>query len=190
MQYLELKSGDTTICFHNSWTGVETVEINGQIYSKKSSVYGAQHYFVVHENGKPVSYTLNSKLEGNSLSVLVDLLKDGKVLYENIPLPYGSKPKLPATIAKQEGLTMLKMYDIDNAITAFKKALETAPNDPEIYFNLACAHSNKENAEEGFMYLKTAIEKGLKDTEIVFSHDMLAYLRVHPGFKEIRALLS
>ncbi|MBK7699810.1 MAG: hypothetical protein IPJ39_14345 [Saprospiraceae bacterium] len=38
MQYLELVSGDITICYHNGWTGVETVEINGQTYSKQSSI--------------------------------------------------------------------------------------------------------------------------------------------------------
>ncbi len=190
MQYLELISGETTICFNNDWTGVETVEVNGQLYSKKSSVYGAQHYFVITENGKQVNYTLISKVAADYVSVLVDLFKEGKPIYENIPLPYGSKPKSPALIAKQEGLKRLKMYDIDAAIDEFKKALKTAPDDPEIFFNLACAYSNKEKAEDGFKCLRTAIDKGLKDTDNIFSHDMLAYLRVHPGFKEIKLILD
>ena len=190
MQYLELKSGETTICFHNSWMGVETVEVNGQIYSKKSSVYGAQHYFVITENGKQVNYILISKVAADHISVMVDLLKDGKPIYENIPLPYGSKPKSPAAVAKQEGLKRLKMYDVDIAIEEFKKALKITPNDPEIYFNLACAYSNKEKADEGFECLRTALEKGLKETDNIFSHDMLAYLRVHPRFSEINKILD
>ncbi len=190
MQYLELKSGEITICFHNSWMGVETVEVNGQTYSKKSSVYGAQHFFVINENGKPVNYSLISKVAADHVSVVVDLFKEGKPVYENIPLPYGSKPKSPALLAKQEGLMRLKMYDIDIAIDEFKKALQTTPNDPEIYFNLACAYSNKEKADEGFDCLRTSIEKGLKDTENILSHDMLAYLRVHPDFKDIKKILE
>lgn len=190
MQYLELQSGETTICFHNSWTGVETIEINGQIYSKKSSVYGAQHFFAIMENGNQVNYTLVSKVAADHISVMVDLLKDGKAIYENIPLPYGSKPKSPAALSKQEGLKRLKMYDVDGAIEEFKKAIKSTPNDPEIYFNLACAYSNKEKAEEGFENLRLALLKGLKDTDNIFSHEMLAYLRVHPNFSEIKDQLE
>jgi tetratricopeptide (TPR) repeat protein len=186
MQYLELKVGTTTICFHNSWTGVETVEVNGQILSKKSSVLGTQHHFTLRENGEDMHYTLITKIASDAINVKVDLLKNGNPLYNDIILPYGSKPKSPALVAKQEGLKSLKMYDIDMAIKEFKKALKATPNDPELYFNLACAYSNKENVPDTIKYLKLAIENGFQDTENILTHDMLAFLRIQPEFKELK----
>ncbi|HQV66809.1 MAG TPA: tetratricopeptide repeat protein, partial [Saprospiraceae bacterium] len=189
MQYLELVSGDITICYHNSWTGVETVEINGQTYSKQSSIMGLQHQFDVKENGILVHYQLTSRL-GNDGNVLVDLLRDGIMIHKNVIVPYTTKPKSPAFADKQEGLKKLKMYDIDQAIDEFKKALKKTPNDPEIYFHLACAYSNKEMANEGLSCLVTAIEKGLKDTEMILSHEMLSYLRMQPGFEHIQSVIK
>jgi tetratricopeptide (TPR) repeat protein len=189
MQYLELKSGDTTICVHNSWTGEETVEVNGQLVSKKSSILGTQHYFELVENGQKVQYTLITKLGSDGMSVKVDLLKDGKPIHSDVPLPYAAKPTSPALIAKQTGVKMLRMYDVDLAIKEFKKALKFAPNDPELYFHLACAYSNKENVDEGLKHLKISIEKGLKDHTAIFSHEMLAFLRIHPDFSELKELL-
>ena len=75
MQYLELISGDITICYHNSWTGVETVEINGQTYSKQSSIMGLQHQFDVKENGILVHYQLTSRLgnDGNEFKIITQV---------------------------------------------------------------------------------------------------------------------
>ncbi len=95
---------------------------------KKSSILGTQHYFALRIEGEDVDYTLITKLANDNLAVKVNLLKNGNHLYNDILLPYGKKPKSPALVAKQEGLKSLKLYNIDLAIKAFKKAIKASPN--------------------------------------------------------------
>ena len=52
MQYVQVYSGRTKIEVHNSWLGEESVFANGQLVSKKSSVWGTSHHFSVMENGE------------------------------------------------------------------------------------------------------------------------------------------
>ena len=183
MQYKKITSGNTIIEFHNNWLGEETVIINGQIVSKKSSIWGTHHHFKVMEDGHSVNYVLTTKVNA-SMQVLLDLRRNGEMVQEDIPVMFGTMPKRPKNTPKKQGIIKVKEYDLNDAIDDLNKALEIDPDDPEIYFYLACAYSLKEETENAFESIKMAIEKRLKDTEMILNHDMLAYIRMHPAFEE------
>ncbi len=178
MQYLKLKSGNTTIEFHNNWAGVETVIANGVQVTKLSSVMGAHHLFTVMEEGELVRYVLTSKLS-NTMQVLIDLKRNGEIVHENCQLPMGTRP---INKFRKEGLKYLLQYDMKKAIDSFEKAADIDSKDATIYFHMACAYSNLEDVENGFFYLKKAVECGLPDHELILNHDMLAFLRMRSEF--------
>ncbi len=182
MQYLKLTTGDTTIEFHNNWLGEETVIVQGQIVSKKSSITGTHHPFSLIEDGEKVNYVLTTKLDMN-LQVLIDLRRNGKVVHENVIVAYGTMPRKPKNKAKKRGIVKLQEYDIKGALEELKNALNVDAEDPEIYFHMACAYSIQEKPRESFENLKKAVENKLQDTESILNHDMLAYTRMHPAFE-------
>ena len=182
MQYQKLTSGNIVIEFHNNWLGEETVIVNGQIVSKKSSFWGTNHHFNVMENGHAARYILTTKVS-NNMQVLLDLRRNGEIIQENVPVQFGSMPGKPQNKAKKQGLSKLKEYEVAEALIEFEKSLDLAPNDPEIYFHMACAYSNLEKTREGFECLKKAVENGLQDNEMILNHDMLAFLRMHDAFE-------
>lgn len=182
MQYQKLESGDTVIEFHNNWQGEETVIVNGRIVSKKSSVWGTNHYFSVVEDGREANYILTSKVN-NQLQVVLDLSRNGVLIQDDVPVAYGSMPGKPKNKAKEEGLAKLQEYDLEEALLDFEQALKVDPKDPEIYFHMACAYSVMERPAEGFEALKKAIKLQLPDTEAILNHDMLAYLRMRDAFE-------
>lgn len=186
MQYLKLKSDQTIIELHNNWLGEETVIVGGQIVSKKSSVYGTDHHFTIKENGKSVNYLLTTKVMDSMMTVGVDLSRNGKLILENVKLAYGSKPKSPAHKLKTKGLSFLKNFDIPEALEALLKAQELDPDDPEVYFHLACVYSNMEDVNKGYAYLKKAVEAGLTNHESILNHDMLAFLRIQDEFEKFQ----
>lgn len=183
MYYQKIISGETIIEFHNNWLGEETVVINGQVVSKKSSVWGTHHIFTVIENSKKVTYVLTTKVNGN-LQIFIDLKKDDEIVQENIPIMLGGAPKTPKNKAKKNGLNALQKFDLDDAIIDFEEALKIDKNDPEIYFHLACVYSIQENVLLGFENLKKAVENKLHDTDMIFKHEMLSFLRIHEGFED------
>ena len=185
MQYSQIVIGDMIIEFHNSWTGEETVIVNGQVVSKKSSVWGTNHYFSLTEDGEAANYVLTSRINEN-LQVRVDLSRNGKIIREDIPVKYGSRPHSPHQKMKKQGLAKLQEYDLEGALEDFEKALPIAPKDPELHFHMACAYSVQERPREGFEALKKAVEHRLQDTDAILNHDMLAFLRMHPAFESFR----
>lgn len=182
MHYQKLKSGNTVIEFHNNWLGEETVIVNGRIVSKKSSILGTNHYFTVVEDGQEANYILTTKVN-DQMQVVLDLSRNGVLVQDDIPAQYGSMPGKPKNKAKDQGLAKLKEYDLEEALQDFAQALKTAPEDPEIYFHMACAYSVLERPLEGFEALQKAVSLNLPDTEAILNHDMLAYLRMRPAFE-------
>lgn len=180
MQYKKFKTEHSVIEFHNNWLGVETVIINGQIVSKKSSVMGAEHHFSIMEDGHLARYVLTSKL---GMNVLIDIRRNGVLIAANVPLPYGTKPKAAKNISKINGINLLNDYQVDDALVELKKALDINLEDPEIYFYLACCYSIEEKPLEGFESLKKAVANRLQNTEMILDHEMLAYLRMHDEFE-------
>lgn len=182
MYYKKLESGDTIIEFHNNWLGEETIIVNGQVVSKKSSIWGAHHHFTVIEDGHHTRYVLTTKLNGN-MQVFVDLKRNGELIQQDVPVHYGGSPRKPKNVAKKKGMQELYDYDLENAIKELNKALDVDGKDPEIHFYLACAYSVQENLPMAYEHIKKAVEKRLQDTEMILNHDMLAYLRLHKGFE-------
>jgi len=182
MQYHKLTSGNLVIEFHNNWLGEETVIVNGQIVSKKSSILGTHHHFSVMEDGEEARYILTTKLF-NGFQVALDLRRNGRLLQENVLVAYGSMPAKPHNEAKKRGLNKLQQYYLEEALAEFERALDLEADDPEIFFHMACAYSVMENAHAGFACLKEAVAKGLHDREMILDHDMLAYLRLRPAFE-------
>jgi hypothetical protein len=182
MQYQKLTTGETTIEFHNNWLGEETVIVNGQIVSKKYSVWGTNHFFTVMEDGRQTRYILTTRVDAN-MQVVIDLSKNGQLIEEGVSVPFGSRPASPHLKLKKEGLDLLKVYDLDDALEKFHEALEIKPQDAEIYFHMACAYSVLEKPKEGFDAIKMAIEHSLQDQEEILNHDMLAFLRMHQAFE-------
>jgi len=85
--------------------------------------------------------------------------------------------------AKRDGLAKLREYELEEALIDFKKAQELDPQDPEIYFHMACAYSILEKTKEGFEAIKKAKELGFKDDDTILKHDMLAFLRIQDAFE-------
>ena len=182
MQYHKLTSGNLVIEFHNNWLGEETVIVNGQIVSKKSSIWGTHHHFILVEDGEEARYILTTKVI-NGFQVALDLRRNGRLLHENVAVAYGTMPKKPQNDAKKRGLAKLQQYYLEEALEELERALDLEPDDPEIYFHMACAYSVLENARAGFDCLKEAVARGLHDREMILDHDMLAYLRLRPAFE-------
>jgi len=153
MHYKKIALERLIIEFHNNWLGKETVIVNGQIVSKKSSVWGTHHDFTLLEDGHPADYILTTKVNG-AMQVFIDLRKNGKIIKENIPVMYGGEPMMPQNSFKQKGIQLVRSYDINEGIVALKKATKISPTDPEIYFHLACAYSIEEEVVEGFESLR------------------------------------
>ncbi len=182
MQYQKITYEDLIIEFHNNWLGEETVIVNGQLVSKKSSIWGADHPFTVMEKGHPSKYILTTKVNA-AMQVLLDLRKNGVIISENIVVSFGTKPRSQLNKEKKEGIRKLQQYDLDEAEILLKEALNFDANDPEIYFHLACVYSVQEKTAAGFEALRKAVEKKLQDVEVILNHDLLAYLRMHPAFE-------
>jgi TM2 domain-containing membrane protein YozV len=88
---------------------------------------------------------------------------------------------------KASGIQKFKDYDYDGSIRDFNKALEVAPKDIAIHFNLACAHSLTENADKAFFHLDKAVANGFDDFKRIKEHDALAFLRIQDQFDQFEA---
>lgn len=183
MYYTKLQHQQTIIEFHNNWYGEESVIVNGQLVSKKSSIFGTSHYFTLQENGEPAHYILTTKL-GSVTGVVIDLSRNGIILHENHPVKASFSTKAQENKFKKEGLKKLNSFDIEAAIELFQKAINYNPKDAEVYFHLACAYSNLEKVNLGFEALAKAVALGLPDQEAILTHEKLAFLRMDPNFED------
>jgi hypothetical protein len=184
MQYVKLISGNLIIEFHNKWTGEETVIVNGQVVSKESSIWGTQHYFTAVEQGHNNRYVLTTKVDGMTMQVMVDLSKNGVLIHQNVPVPFGSGNRKVTNKAKKKGMSFLSEYDLEEALVEFEKALSVDPHDPEVHFHMACAYSILERTLEGFESLRLSVKYHLRDKDMILSHDMLAFIRMNEAFED------
>lgn len=183
MQYKKIHIDNVVIEFHNNWLGEETVIVNGKMVSKKSSVWGTNHYFNVFENGHLNRYILTTKVN-DGLQVVLDLTKNGRLIQRDVPVQFDTRAFKFRNKEKKKGMAALKEYELKKAVKHFKEALKQSPKDPEIHFHLACAYSVLEEGEVGFESLKNAVAYGLKDTEKILNHDMLAFIRIQDAFED------
>ncbi|PHN08098.1 NINE protein [Flavilitoribacter nigricans] len=101
--------------------------------------------------------------------------------YQRRPKPRRENP------FKASGIQKFKDFDYDGSIRDFNKALEIAPKDIAIHFNLACAHSLTENADKAFFHLDKAVANGFDDFKRIKEHDALAFLRIQDQFDQFEA---
>ncbi len=182
MQYQQLRCGNVVIEFHNNWLGEETVTVNGQVVSKKSSVWGIDHHFSLLEDGHNVRYVLTSKFAAD-LTVKLDLRRNGELIHHDVTLNLNIGGTPPQNAAKKKGLKLLREYDLDDALEQFELALDMMPQDPEIHFHMACIYSLTEDSEKAYASLNKAVNFNLVDKEMIFKHDMLAFIRMDEHFQ-------
>ncbi len=115
MYYQKIIHGEHLIEFSNSWTGEETVYLNSQVVSKKSSILGTSHYFETLEAGEVVRYILTSKV-GGSLGVKLDFIKNGAIVQQDIFVSLGVPPPKPEVEFKQQGLVKLQKSHVSKTI--------------------------------------------------------------------------
>ena len=97
--------------------------------------------------------------------------------------------KQALTQIKKKGILHFKGFELEEAESAFKKALEKAPNDLTLHFNLACTYSRLEEIESAWLHLRSAVELGFDDMEKIDHHPALAYLRIQADWIEKRGKL-
>ena len=182
MHYKKIKVDGLVIEFLNNWTGQETVLVNGQMVSRKSSVWGVDHPFTSVQQGHTIRYVLTSKVTA-SMVVKLDLMRKLRFILRDIPVESTVYQYKKPNKHKNDGLKHLKNYDLEDALDAFQRAIDEGEHDPEIYFSMACAYSVMEDAAKGYECIKLAVEAGLKEQEIILTHDMLAYLRMQDAFE-------
>lgn len=87
---------------------------------------------------------------------------------------------------KSSGIQKYKDFDLEAAIQDFHKSLEIEPDDPAMFFNLACAYSLTERKSKCLEYLELAVKSGFNDYGRILNHEDLAYIRIQPEFEEFR----
>ena len=95
-----------------------------------------------------------------------------------------SKSKNPFTLS---GIRKFKEFDIKGALEDFQKGLELNPEDISLHFNIACAYSLLEDAENGFKFLDKAVGLGFNDKDKIKTHEALAFLRIQPSWDQFEA---
>lgn len=167
--------------FLNNVWGKETVKMNGQIVSQKSSVLGVQHHFTHHNGLQDDHFVVVSKLNG--LSVFIDIIKNGVIVKQNLLVETGESS---INKFKKSGLNFLKQYKLEEALADFVKAEAFDASDAEIPLFTACIYSLKEDVANGFRYIKKACERKLSDRSVIDTLDQLAFLRMDPAFEAFK----
>lgn len=83
---------------------------------------------------------------------------------------------------KSSGIKNFRNYYFEEAAEDFEMALDLAPNDPTLHFNLACTYSMLEDASRAFHHLEQAVELGFNKIDKIHQHDALAFVRSLPSF--------
>lgn len=81
MKFSTIHLGNNKIEIFNSFLGKETIKLNGEIVSEKSSITGAKHYFKIIENEQKVDCKLILGYGANG--VVMDLYKDNVAIIES-----------------------------------------------------------------------------------------------------------
>lgn len=182
MYYYEHTVGNTRIEFFNSFSGKETVRVNGQVVSSKSSILGTDHRFEVVENGNIVRYCLLTKMGGITM-VMIDLVRNHEYVLRNHPIPYGNGSAVQESAYLKAGIKALRAYDLPEAEQQLTTGLRSDPKNPQLYFYLACVYSLQEKKKPAFDNLVKALDNGLVDRQQIATEDGLAYIRIEEEFE-------
>jgi predicted DNA-binding WGR domain protein len=74
----------------------------------------------------------------------------------------------------------------EEAGTVIRRAIESAPNDPVLHFNLACFYSSSDRVEEALHHLEEAFKNGYKDFDKITTEADLENVRHTTTFEDIR----
>ena len=108
MKYMIIHLGENKIEFSNSFTGTETVTVNGKEVSSKFSITGTKHLFEIQENGKYIACKL---ITGVGLGgTPINLYKDNKPIVESLTM---------SRDLRYFFLIMLLIFIIDHIFTIF-----------------------------------------------------------------------
>lgn len=83
---------------------------------------------------------------------------------------------------KAEGVRLFREHCYADALEAFLDALELAPADPSIHFNLACCYAELDEAPLAYEHLELAFAHGFDQPERVNTHPSLTNLRQRNDF--------
>ena len=78
-------------------------------------------------------------------------------------------------------------FDYFEAIAHWQKAITIEPRNAAVHYNLACAYSLTEQADESFLHLTEAVKYGFNNFEKLNNQDALAFLRIQGEFEEFAA---
>ncbi|MBT1689195.1 TPR end-of-group domain-containing protein [Dawidia soli] len=84
-----------------------------------------------------------------------------------------------------KALEVVTAESYEEAIRITHQALEVAPNDPALHFNLACFYSIINQDREALYYFELALKKGFNDEEKIRNDEDLRNIRDHKEFIEI-----
>ncbi|MBL7819533.1 MAG: NINE protein [Saprospiraceae bacterium] len=137
-------------------------------------------YFFRDRFGRRLEKSKEKTINRKGRYIMID--DDAPKSERNYPTVMNFKKRREAESFKQSGIKKFKEFDTKGAISDFKKALESNPDDFAIHFNIACAYSLEEQAMESFKHLDLAVANGFQQFERILNHEALAYIRVLPAF--------
>jgi tetratricopeptide (TPR) repeat protein len=73
----------------------------------------------------------------------------------------------------------------DNAIRDYDRALEIKPDDPDVYYYLACIYSMKNDKSRSLSLLGRAIKLGFKETDMIKDDPDFNNIKETNEFKKI-----
>lgn len=79
----------------------------------------------------------------------------------------------------------LRAENYSVAISNFEFATEVAPENPRLFFELACAHARSGQKSRALQALKKSIEKGFSDLDAILTNRALDSLRKETGYIEL-----
>jgi len=141
-------------------------------------------YFFRDRFGRRLEKSREKTINRSGRYIMID--DDAPKSDRNYPTVMNFKKRKEAENLKQSGIKKFKEFDTKGAISDFKKALETSPEDFAIHFNIACAYSLEEQANEAYKHLDLAVAHGFREFDKILNHEALAYIRVLPVFEAFK----
>jgi len=92
-----------------------------------------------------------------------------------------------ASVYIKSGKENYAEFDYFEAISEWQKAISLEPRNAAVHYNLACAYSLTEQADESFFHLSEAVKYGFNNFEKLNNQDALAFLRIQDGFEDFAA---
>jgi len=95
-----------------------------------------------------------------------------------------SRPRDPLILQKL-AVRYRSIGDLDSSMSCLQKLLEIQPNNPDVYYNIACIYSLQNNINDSMRYLEQSVSKGFKNWTLAQNDVDLENVRQTPGFKKI-----